>query len=86
MKWLDMPPVWLAAFIALAWAQAWLLPTGLSLDHPATDLLSGLLIGAGLVLMALAVTELRRKSQEAFSTGASKVSRKGRYCERRWKM
>ncbi len=60
MKWLDMPPVWLAAFIALAWAQAWLLPTGLSLDHPATDLLSGLLIGAGLVLMALAVTELRR--------------------------
>ncbi|MCA0870150.1 isoprenylcysteine carboxylmethyltransferase family protein [Seohaeicola saemankumensis] len=59
-KWIDMPPVWLAACVALAWAQARVLPMGLSLSHPVTDLLSGLLIGAGLVLMALAVTELRR--------------------------
>jgi len=55
-----MPPVWLAACIALASAQARLQPMGLSLSHPVTDLLSGLLIGSGLVLMALAITELRR--------------------------
>ena len=30
MKWLDLPPVWLAGFAALAWLQASRLPMGLS--------------------------------------------------------
>ncbi|MFC3118207.1 methyltransferase family protein [Jhaorihella thermophila] len=60
MKWIDIPPVWLAAFAALAWAQAHYLPMGLSLDSRVTQLLSGLLIGAGILLMLLAVIEFRR--------------------------
>jgi len=60
MKWIDIPPVWLAGFAALAWAQARYLPLGLSLDHPVTQLAGGLLIGAGLVLMGLAFAEFRR--------------------------
>lgn len=57
---IDLPPLWLLGFAALAWMQARFLPLGLSLDGPFTDLLSGLLIGAGLLLMVLAVTEMRR--------------------------
>lgn len=60
MKWIDLPPVWLAGFIALAWVQAQWLPLGLSLAHPVTGVLGGLLVGGGVVLMALAITELRR--------------------------
>ncbi len=60
MKWIDIPPVWLAAFIAAAWAQAHYLPMGLSLDSWVTQLLAGLLIGAGILLMLLAVVEFRR--------------------------
>ena len=59
-KLIDMPPVWLAVFAALAWCQARYLPLGLSLAHPVTDLLGGLLIGAGLVLILLAAYEFRR--------------------------
>ncbi|WP_081710496.1 methyltransferase family protein [Sedimentitalea nanhaiensis] len=57
---LDLPPVWLAAFIVLAWVQARLLPLGLSLRSGVVDLLGGLLVGGGIVLMALAITEFRR--------------------------
>lgn len=60
MKRFDLPPVWLALFALLAWAQARVLPLGLSLAGPVTDLLGGLLVGAGLLLMVLAVIELRR--------------------------
>ncbi len=59
-KWLDMPPVWLAAFAAVAYLQARHLPLGLSLAHPATAFLSGLLVGAGILLAALAFLEFRR--------------------------
>ncbi|MEP2717855.1 isoprenylcysteine carboxylmethyltransferase family protein [Pseudophaeobacter sp.] len=61
MRWIDLPPVWLAAGIALAWCQAKLLPMGLSFGPVWADLLGGLLVGGGLVLMALAVTEMRRQ-------------------------
>lgn len=57
---IDLPPIWLLGFAALAWLQALYLPMGLSLDGPFTDLLSGILIGAGLLLMVLAVSEMRR--------------------------
>lgn len=59
-NWIDMPPVWLLAFIALAWAQATYLPLGLSLGYSWSGLLAGLLIGGGVLLILLAVTEMRR--------------------------
>jgi Putative protein-S-isoprenylcysteine methyltransferase len=34
---------------------------GLAISHPVLDLLGGLLVGAGLVLMLLAVAEMRRR-------------------------
>ena len=59
-KWLDLPPVWLAAFIVLAWAQGRWLSLGLSLESGFTDFLGGALIGGGVLLMLLAVAEFRR--------------------------
>ncbi|WP_122075277.1 isoprenylcysteine carboxylmethyltransferase family protein [Pseudophaeobacter sp. EL27] len=61
MKWIDLPPVWLAGFVVLAWCQAQYLPMGLGFGPVWADLLGGLLVGGGLVLMALAVTEMRRQ-------------------------
>ncbi len=60
LKMIDMPPVWLAGFVALAWAQGRWFDMGLSLAHPITQLLGGLLVGAGIVLIALAAYEFRR--------------------------
>ncbi|WP_299965388.1 isoprenylcysteine carboxylmethyltransferase family protein [uncultured Roseobacter sp.] len=60
MKWLDMPPLWLVVFAALAWAQAQFLPLGLSLRHPVTLLLAGVLVGGGVVLTVLAALEFRK--------------------------
>ena len=60
MKWLDLPPVWLAGFAVLAWVQARYFDFGLSLAHPLTLLIAGMLVGGGLVLTGLAVLEMRR--------------------------
>lgn len=60
MKWLDMPPFWLAGCAALAYGQAHFLPMGLSLAHPVTMLVAGLCVGAGVVLTLLAVLEFKR--------------------------
>ena len=60
MKWIDLPPVWLAAFLVLAWVQPVWLPLGLSFGGAWADLAGGLLVGAGLLLMALALAEFRR--------------------------
>ncbi|WP_299894667.1 isoprenylcysteine carboxylmethyltransferase family protein [uncultured Ruegeria sp.] len=60
MRWIDVPPVWLIAFAALAWLQAKYLKLGLSLEGGLTDLLSGVLIGGGLLMAVLAVVEFRR--------------------------
>ncbi|ATF18957.1 methyltransferase family protein [Phaeobacter gallaeciensis] len=66
MKWIDVPPVWLLGFVVLAWCQARFLPLGLELSHGGVGavigLFSGLLIGAGVVLMLLAVVEMRRQN------------------------
>lgn len=59
-KYIDMPPIWLLAFIALAWAQARFLPLGLSLGYTWSGALAGLLIGGGVILIILAVMEMRR--------------------------
>lgn len=60
MKWLDMPPIWLALCAALAYAQGHYFSLGLSLAHPVTFLLAGLLVGGGIVLASLAVMEFKR--------------------------
>ena len=57
---IDIPPVWLLGTALLAWAQARFLPLGLSLDGWFADLLSGVLIGAGILLAILAIVEFRR--------------------------
>lgn len=61
MRWLDVPPVWLLACAALAWAQGRFLSLGLGFGGAWAQLLGGLLVGAGLLLMLLAVHELRRQ-------------------------
>ncbi|WP_306007178.1 methyltransferase family protein [Aquicoccus porphyridii] len=61
LKWIDIPPVWLALCLGLAWWQAVHYPMGLSFGGALADFLGGLLVGAGLVLMALAVHEMRRQ-------------------------
>jgi protein-S-isoprenylcysteine O-methyltransferase Ste14 len=60
LKWIDLPPVWLAGFAALAWVQADRYAHGLSFGPVWADLLGGLLVGAGVLLMLLALTEMRR--------------------------
>lgn len=60
MKNLELPPVYLAAFIALAWWQATYYSLGLNFGTGLADLLGGLLVGAGLLLMLLAVLEFHR--------------------------
>jgi len=61
MRWLDVPPVWLVACAVLAWGQARFWPMGLSFGGDWAQLLGGLLAGAGVLLMLLAVYELRRQ-------------------------
>ncbi|WP_420584470.1 methyltransferase family protein [Ruegeria sp.] len=61
MRWIDTPPVWLAGFAFLAWLQARSVGFGLSLASGFTDLLSGLLIGGGIVIAVLAIAEFRRR-------------------------
>ena len=60
MKWIDLPPVWLAGFAALAWAQSGYLPMGLDFGGGWADFAGGVLVGGGLLLMALAFAEFRR--------------------------
>ncbi|MCE8507482.1 isoprenylcysteine carboxylmethyltransferase family protein [Ruegeria pomeroyi] len=57
---IDLPPIWLAAFIAVAWFQQRYFSLGLSLDSGLADLIAGLLIGGGVLLMLMAAVEFRR--------------------------
>ena len=59
-RWLNIPPVCLALALVIAYFQARYFHLGLSLSHPITDMVAGLSIGAGVLLMALAVIEMRR--------------------------
>lgn len=61
MRWLDIPPVWLAGALALAWWQAGQFSYGLSFGGAWADFLGGLLVGAGVLLALLAVYEMRRQ-------------------------
>ncbi|WP_166416160.1 methyltransferase family protein [Cochlodiniinecator piscidefendens] len=64
MKYIDIPPVWLLLFLGIAWWQAVYFPI-LSLESGLTDLISGVLIGGGLVLMMLAFVEFRKHKTTA---------------------
>src|SRR6056297_1784900 len=61
LRWIDIPPVWLALALAAAWRLGQWRPFGLSFGGDWIGLPGGLLVGAGLVLMALAVAEMRRQ-------------------------
>lgn len=61
LKWIDLPPLWTAAFIAMAWGQSTLYPLGLSFGGDWANFLGGLLIGGGVLLFLLAFFELRRQ-------------------------
>jgi len=61
MRWLDIPPVWLAAALAVAWWQSGQFSYGLSFGGAWADFLGGLLVGAGVLLALLAVNEMRRQ-------------------------
>lgn len=60
LKWLDIPPLWLLAFAALAWWQATYHSFGLGFGGGWSDFVGGVLVGGGLVLMVLAFAEFRR--------------------------
>jgi protein-S-isoprenylcysteine O-methyltransferase Ste14 len=59
MNGLDLPPIWLAGFIALAWMISYLVP-GMTLDIPWQGVIALLLLAVGLVLTGLAVFEMMR--------------------------
>ena len=61
MQRLDVPPLWLLGCVLGAWAQATFFPFGLGFGGSVADFLSGLLIGGGILLTALAVYEMRRQ-------------------------
>ncbi|SLN35227.1 hypothetical protein ROG8370_01435 [Roseovarius gaetbuli] len=55
-----MPPVWLLAFLGLAWMQATYLPMWFDFGGAWSDLVGGLLVGGGVLLIVLAASEFRR--------------------------
>lgn len=60
LKWIDMPPTWLAGFLALAWVQSSQYSMGLGFGETWADLLGGLLVGGGILLVVMAMMEFRR--------------------------
>ncbi|UWQ23561.1 methyltransferase family protein [Leisingera aquaemixtae] len=61
MRWLDVPPVWLAGGVLIAWLQARHFSLGLSFGGAWAEFLGGVLLGGGLLLALLAITEMRRQ-------------------------
>lgn len=57
MKYLDIPPFWLIAALSLAWIQGQYFDFGFSLDFPLVQMLGGMLVGGGIILIALATIE-----------------------------
>ena len=58
-KLIDLPKAWLAGMLLVAWWQGRYHPMGLSFGSVWADLLGGLLVGGGLLFIALAVAEMR---------------------------
>ncbi len=84
MKWFDIPPVWLLLALVMTWVIADVQPLWLRMGGPLSDLLGGLLVGAGIVLILLAMAEMRkrqttiiphREADHLVTTGVFKRSR-----------
>lgn len=60
MRRFDLPPIWLLGHGLLAWVMARIDPWGLSFGGPWADFAAGLLIGGGLLLILVAVMQMRR--------------------------
>lgn len=60
MKWLDLPPIWLVGAVAFSWFQSARFPAALTFGGRWSDLVGGLLVGGGLLLMLLAFMEFRK--------------------------
>lgn len=60
MKWIDIPPIWLAACLGLTWWIARTRPLGLAFDANWIGLPAGLLIGGGVLLMVMGLREMRK--------------------------
>lgn len=58
-KWIDIPPVWLALALGLSW---WIGEVStLSLGGGWVDFLGGLMVGGGIILMGLALIEMKKR-------------------------
>ena len=71
MKFLDVPPIWLAGFAALAWVQSDQFSFGLWFGGGWADFVGGLLVGAGLILLLMAVVEFRRHKTTILPHGSA---------------
>jgi len=60
LKWIDIPPVWLAGFLVLAWMQATRFPMGLGFGGAWAEFAGGVLDGGGILLVVLAAAEFRK--------------------------
>ena len=60
IRWIDLPPVWLAVFAAAAWMQANHYDFGVQFGGAWADLVGGMLVGGGILLMLLAFYEMKR--------------------------
>jgi len=66
LKYLDIPPFWLCAALLLAWWQKSYFDYALTFGPVWSDLLGGVLVGAGCVIIALAAYEFRRHRTTIF--------------------
>lgn len=58
--WLDMPPVWLVAGLIASYQIGQVEPMWLSFGGAWAQMAAGLLIGGGVVILALAILQMRR--------------------------
>lgn len=61
IKWLDIPPFWFVGFLVLGRAVNDYASFGLVLEHAIIDLIAGILVGAWLILIILAVLVMAQK-------------------------
>ncbi len=60
LKWVDLPPVWLLGFVLATWWIGANDPFALGFGGPWAQFAGGILVGGGLILMLLAVVEMRK--------------------------
>ena len=83
LRWIDLPPIWLAAFIGLTWVLSRLL-SGLTVQSSLQGYVSAILILLGVGLMVAAAWEMynarttiipHRQPQALVQTGVFRISR-----------